>query len=449
MRRRNFIYTTLSGISGIALAGLSISSCSGLSNQTVLALIGCGHRGSQLLEYLSGITSEVKIKYVCDVDTARGDVAVNLVKNRFGYIPEFRQNMKDVFADKEVDLVLIATPVHWNVLASVLACQAGKDIYLETLPSLTIEEGQKLKRVAQKYKSGVQIGFHHRSADYCISARNYISSGKLGQVVHVKTYNLKGGSKIQSFADTPVPEGLDWDAWLGPAPYRPYNSGIIRSDDCAGWNSFWDYSGGHLGYEACHVLDMARMVLNDPGSPKAVYCYGGNRASETNREVPEYQIVTYNYDSFTLTCESSSVMPYMIQPTKNEQSTPDALEWQHKASRIEIYGTNGLMYLGVDGNGWQVIAADGKITAEERGIKPDQAHLQNFIENHNKHKLLNAPVVQGYLSALLVHMGNIAFRTGNSYLIFDAEREEFVENEQANFMIKKSYREGYHIPDGI
>ncbi len=133
--------------------------------------------------------------------------------------------MKEVFDDRDVDAVWISTPDHWHALATIWACQAGKDVYVEKTPSHCIWEGRKMIEAAKKYKQIVQAGFQNRSGAYNASARDYIQSGKLGQVVHIRIYNLLGGGKWMPQPDAEIPQGLDWDAWLGPAPTVPYNPG--------------------------------------------------------------------------------------------------------------------------------------------------------------------------------------------------------------------------------
>lgn len=446
MRRRDFIYNTLIGAAGAATATNTLSSCSLFEGDAVIGLIGCGQRGIQLLEQLCAIPAGYQIRYVCDIDRNRGEKAVDLVKKKLGYIPALKQDMNDLFTDKEVNTVIIATPLHWNALAAVKACEAGKDVYLETLPSLTAEEGHNLKQAVRKFHTALQTGFQHRSAAYCMSARDYISGGQLGQIVHIKTYSLRGCACPGIPTDSSIPETSSWAAWLGPIPRRPVVSEALRSGDCPGWTNYWDFSQGHLGYSASNALDLARMVAGDPDSPKDVYCCGSSPLASFPKEVPQFQAVTYNYGPFTLTCESSVSVPYLKNKTHPGSLNPEtALNWPRVAERVEIYGTNGLMYIGLHGTGWQVIGAGGKIIAQEQGQPADQAHLQNFIENRKNKKNLSAPVDQGHLSAMLVHMGNIAYRTGNRQLAFNPEKEEFTEDQEANNLLKCRYS----IPGGI
>lgn len=440
MRRRIFIYKTFIGAAGTALSAHALPSCSMFGGEAVIGLIGCGQRGFQLLEQLCAIPAGYQIRHVCDIDRTRGEKAVELVKAKLGYAPVFRQEMNDVFADKDVNTVIIATPLHWNALAAIKACQAGKDVYLETLPSLTAEEGRHLKRAVEKYRAVLQTGFQHRSAAYCRSARDYIAGGQLGQIVHIKTYSMKGCGHAAIRPDASLRETSDWKAWLGPVPHRPVIADALRSDECPGWVNYWDFSQGHLGYSASNALDLARMIMSDPGSPKEVYCYGSHPFTAGQKEVPQFQAVTYNYDSFTLTCESSVAAPYLknnVQPGSLKAET--AFDWPRLAERIEVYGTKGLMYLGLHGTGWQVFGAGGKIVAQEHGQPADQAHLQNFIESRRNKKELNAPLEQGHLSAMLVHLGNSAYRTGNRHLVFNPEKEEFAGDQEANKLLKCTY----------
>jgi len=449
MKRRKFIGQTLVGTAGLAMAGSFLStSCTRANNKIVLALIGSGDRGTSTIINTCLVNENVEIKTICDVNDIKAAMALERIEKGLGYKPLNAKNMKEVFNDPDIDAVWISTPEHWHTLATVWACQAGKDVYVEKNPTLSIWEGQKLIEAADKYNRIVQVGFQNRSAPYAIKAREYIQSGKLGQVVHVKCYNMLGGSKWQSLADSEVPDGLDWDAWLGPAPYRSYNEGIHDMRSRGGWCNYWAYSGGYLADDASHVMDVARLALGDPGHPAAVYGWGGNNAWGSEREVPEFQTITYDYGSFSMTCESGSATNYQMKtPIEIRNSDSKFPEWDQNATRIEIYGTEGMMYLGRHGGGWQVLGEGGEILAHEYGIVPDASHQKNFIECMRSRKKPNAPVEQGHLSAALVHLGNICHRVGNKHLVFDGENEKFTNNNEANELLKPSYRDDYTIPD--
>lgn len=439
---------------GIALGTVMLgeSSCksSRHGDNIVLGLIGCGSRGMDILLQTSRESNDVQIKYVCDVNDQRSGIAAAKINEKMGYAPKQVRDMNLVFADKEVNAVIIATPDHWHALATILACQAGKDVYLEANPTHCLWEGLKIQQASVRYKKIVQIGFQNRSAAFASTAREYIGSGKLGQIVHVKTYNLTGGSKWLAQANRPVSAGLDWSKWLGPAVNKEFSPGIYEVSEQGGWSNYWNFGGGILANETSHLLDLARMVLGDPGHPASVYCSGGNWCWNSECEVPENQSVTYNYGKFAMTCETGNAMNYMKNglPSVVGGQQPSS-DWMRASARIEIYGTEGLMYLGLNEMGWQVVGKEGELIAGEAGINTDKAHFDNFISCIRDGKKPASDVEQGHLSAALVHLGNIAYRVGNKHLIFNSDQELFTNNEQANGLLKTNYREGFVIPGKV
>ncbi len=446
MKRRDFIGKTVLGATGLTLgaSGLIIPSCKGANSKVVLALIGAGGRGLPTIMNACKVNTNVEIKTICDVNDLNAAKAVSGIEKQFGYKPLQTRNMKEVFDDRDIDAVWIATPDHWHALATIWACQAGKDVYVEKTPNNCIREGRKMIEAVKKYKQIVQVGFQNRSAPYAFSARDYIQSGKLGNIVHIKIYNLLPGNKWMPQPDTEVPEGLDWDAWLGPAPLRPYNRGHHR-----GWNNFWAYNVGTLN-DASHQLDLVRMVMGDPGHPKSIYAWGGNNAWGSERETPELQAISYDFSKFTVTLDSGVATNYMKKTPNNIRMDPALFpDWKTNADRIEIYGTEGLMYLGRQGGGWQIFGPKEQLIAQEGGIHPDKEHQINFIESVRAHKKPNADLEQAQLSASLVHFGNIACRTGNKQLNFNPENEEFMDNDEANKLLNVSYRDNYKMPDKV
>ncbi|HRP54553.1 Gfo/Idh/MocA family oxidoreductase [Agriterribacter sp.] len=452
MHRRSFIHHMSLGAAGMALQpSFPGTSKNAAANKLVLSLIGCGGRG---LDVLAGIVKEnenMEVKYLCDVNETLSGIktAIDKYNTIQGYAPKFTGNMKQVFDDKDVDAVIIATPEHWHALAAIWALQAGKHVYVEKNPTLSIWEGQQMIAATKKYKKVLQIGFQNRSAPYAFSAREYIKSGKLGKVLHVKCYNMLPGGKWIAKPDTDVPKGLNWDAWLGPARKVPYNPNRHSMTGRGGWLDFWDYGGGALSDDASHVMDLARLAMGDPGHPKSVYCTGGNVGFQSQKETPEFLNITYDYGDFDMTCESGSCTPYMTKEGSDVRFGTKWPYWPQNSTRIEIYGTERLMYLGRHGVGWQVMEVDGKIVDMDKGYFPDKFHQKNFIDSIRLQQEPNGDVTQGHLSASLVHLADICYRTGKKQLFLDRQTEKFINNEAANKFLKGNYRAPYIIPEKL
>jgi predicted dehydrogenase len=323
-------------------------------------------------------------------------------------------------------------------------------VYVEKNPTINIWEGRKLVEAAAKYKRIVQVGFQNRSAPYGFTARDYIKSGKLGKIVTVKCYNMLGGSKWSEAPEAPVPAWLDWDKWLGPAPKRPFSPTIVDENGRGGWLSYWAYSGGGLADDASHVMDLCRLVIDNPGHPQSVYGWGGNHVFGGSRETPEFQSIVYDFGQFTLSCDNACATNYMTKtPNDIRMDKTRFPNWRNNATRTEIYGTEGLMYLGRHGGGWQVLGPDNEIVAQDGGVMPDNEHQVNFIESLRSRKKPNGDVEECHRSATLVHLGNIAYRVGNKQLLFDAGTEKFLNDDQANILAKGAYREGYVVPEKV
>lgn len=451
VRRRHFLKSsglltagivTVPGTSSVVRLSPKVHAQSA-GNRIVLALIGAGGRAAAHASGMSKIPG-VEFKYVCDVWKERGSGIISELSRVQSRAPQRINDMRAAFDDREVDAVVIATPEHWHALAAVWACQAGKDVYVEKNPSIALWEGRKILEAARKYKRIVQVGFQNRSGPYAASARDYISSGKLGRIVHVKVYNMLGGSRWEAKPDGPPPEGLDWDAWLGPAPEVPYNPG--RHMD---WHPWWDYKGGTLADDASHQLDLTRMALGDPGHPRSVLCIGGNYAYQSRREVPEFQCITYDYGDFAMTCESGNATNYLRKFSNEVRYGKQWPNWGGSATRVEIFGTKSMMYLGRHGCGWQVVVEDGKVIDQDKGYFPDKWHQPNFIDCIRSRQQPNADIQQAHYSASLVHMANLSYRVGQKQLLFDGTAERFTNSPEANALLKPLYRKHYRIPEVV
>jgi len=450
MVRREFLKKSMAGTIGLAIGADTLLNASvmGANDKIVLAIIGTGSRGMSCIVNCCKINENVVIKTVCDVNKTKLAKAAATVEKELGYRPKTTGQMKEIFDDKAVDAVWISTPEHWHALATVWACQAGKDVFVEKNPSINIWEGRKMIEAADKYQRIVQIGFQNRSAPYAFTARDYIASGKLGKIVTVKCYNMLAGSKWTESPASPVPAWLDWDQWQGPAAERAFNPGIVDENSRGDWGCYWAYSGGGLADDASHVMDLARLVIGDPPHPKSVYGWGGNHVFGGTRETPEFQSILYDFGEFTLSCDSAYATNYMIKTPADIRMDKNRFPiWRNNATRTEIYGTEGLMYLGRHGGGWQVMGANNEIVAQDGGLSPDDDHQTDFIRAIRTRKKPNGNAEECHRSATLVHLGNIAYRVGNKQLLFDGKTERFLNDDKANALVKGSYRKGYVMPE--
>lgn len=416
------------------------------NDKVVLALIGAGGRGTQVILGMQKCTPGVEVKYVCEVDKERGGRVIDELEKQQKVRPQRIEDMRRAFEDKDVDAVVICTPEHWHALATVWACQAGKDVYVEKNISLNIPEGRKMIQAAKKYNRIIQCGFQNRSGQYNMSARDYIQSGKLGKIVLLKAYCMLPGNKPWVLKeDEAVPEGLNWDMWLGPAPKVPYN--VSRQK---GYNEFWAYSCGLPLADCCHVIDLARMVLGNPDNPRSAFCAGGRVLYQDNRDIPDNQTITYDFGEFPMTVEASIYGEYLQKASPEVRYSRKLFpNWPFLSDRMEIYGTEGMMYLGRHGAGWQVLGSDSKVLAQEYGYFPDEEHQQDFIKCVRTRKVPNANIEESHKSATLVHLANLSYRVGKKQLYFDSASELVTNSEEANKISKGSYRPGFELPDII
>jgi len=413
----------------------------GANDTVTLALFGAGGRGTQLILGMQQSTPNVRVKYVCEADAARGGRVVDDLNKLQGFAPQKAVDIRRALDDKEVDAVVIATPEHWHALQTIAACRAGKDVYVEKNVCLTLDEGRAMIKAATDNKVIVQCGTQNRSGDYAFAARDYIASGELGAIVMVKAYCMLPGTREWIMkADEPIPEGLDWDAWLGPCELVPYSVSRHKA-----WQDWWAYSGGiHMSGDASHIIDLARMALGDP-MMQAVYCAGGRVLFDDKRDIPDNQTVVFDMGQYPISLESSQYGAYMYKTPQDVRYSDKFPEWKTNATRIEIYGTKGFMYLGRHGGGWQVFGADMKLLAQKTGYFPDEVHHRNFIDCIRTRRTPNATIEQGVLSAAMINLANLSYRSGKKKLRYDAVTGTILDNPEAAALDKRTYRKGYEL----
>jgi predicted dehydrogenase len=309
--------------------------------------------------------------------------------------------------------------------------------------SLTIPEGQKMIEAAMKYERVVQCGTQNRSSAYAFSARDYIKSGQLGEVVAVNVMGfLNGPVPFNEKKGEKAPDTIDWNMWLGPAPEVPYSVSRNKSS-----LYYWDYSGGlALGNDAMHQVDLARLVLDDPGFPESVYCTGGRYLFDDQRDTPDYQAIIYDYGNFALTLQTGEFTPYMLKTVPEIRYGDGFPEWKQNSTKIVIYGTKGVMYVGRMGGGWQVYDENRNIVAQETGLFPLKEHLGNYIDCIRTREQPNANIVEGHKSVTLVHLANLSYRAGRKQLYFSGEHEIVTNDQKARELAAGTYRKGFELP---
>ena len=458
LNRRRFLDQSKNAAVGVA-AGFTIlrnaDSARGApaADKVILAAVGTGGRGTHLAthpEWGFLCRGDCHYAYVCDPDKVKaGSRVKQFAEMQGGVEPKVEQDLRKVLEDKSVDAIISATPDHWHALSTVWACQAGKDVYVEKPAHHSCWEGQQMVAAARKYNRVVQVGIQNRSAPYNMGARKYIEEGKLGTVHLCRIFNQKppwGMSK--KTPDSEAPSGFDWDIWNGPAPEHAYNVGMHRA-----WHHQWRYSGGDIANDASHQIDLARWLLGVT-YPKTVYSTGGRYATnpeELVAETPDTQIALYDFDGLLVSFELTLYGAYMLKTDPVVRESDMFPFWEQNSTRIEIYGTEGMMVVGRHGGGWQVFVRPKSrkpvVRDQMYGRFPDPEHKENFVQCIRSREKPNADVLEGHRSALWTHYANISYRLGSQKVRIDPKTEQIIDNADAMELFKRSYRDPYRVPE--
>jgi len=429
--RREFVRKSALAVSAAAVAGPLIRSVRGgepgPNDKVRLGLIGSGGMGRGDLECFF-LNPEVECAVICDVDDAMIAKGLEVCASKERKRPDTVKDFRRVLDRKDVDVVLVATPDHWHALPMVMACQAGKDVYVEKPLAKTIDEGRAMLTAAQKHRRVVQMGSQWRSCQHIIEAAEFVKSGKLGKLAMVRGWAyLDWLPSIGKPADCDPPPGADYDMWLGPAPKRRFNPNRFHFN----FRWFWDYAGGLMTDWGVHLINMMLMGAGRE-RPRTVASSGGKYVLDDNSETPDSQIATYEFPTFMLV-------------------------WEHKAGLgVGINGRRwGISWSGTEGTiilndeGWELIVEHSKGNLEPQKAKgsgdPRPAHVRNFL---NCVKSRQQPVLNlelGHHVSTVAHLGNIAYRTGHK-ITWDAEHEKIVGDRKADKLVGVNYRNPWKLP---
>ena len=434
MFRRDFL-TASAGAAALAVS--QKASGAPLANDRItVAVAGVRGRGNGLLKTFAS-RPRVDVKYVCDVDESVLRQRTDEVAKATGKRPQMIGDFRRALDDQSVDALVLGTPTHWHAIPTIMACQAGKDVYVEKPDSHNVLEGRAMVAAAKKYNRVVQLGTQSRSGSHFHQVIDYVRQGNLGRVLMAKAWESTRQRSLGHVADSATPDGVDYDMWLGPAPLRPFNRLRFHGN----WRWFFDYGAGDLGNDGVHRLDVARWVFEAAiaasdesplGTLKAVSAHGGKSYFDDDQQWPDNLMITYDYGSGrVVTYEMRIWAPY---PMLGE------------SEGAAVFGDAGYVVIG--NSRWRAYSEGDKLVREESGTYGnDVAHIENFLDCMTSREKPNADLeTVGHPSSLMCHLGNAAWRAGCT-LRFDHENYTVIDDDDANqYLGRQEYRSPWKLP---
>lgn len=400
------------------------------SDTVNICLMGVGGRGKTLAKWF-GELPDVRIPIICDVDENVVGPAMKAVTESQGKAPRLVADIRRVLDDKDIDAVVMATPLHWHAPGTILACSAGKDVYVEKPASHNIREGRLMVEAARRNQRIVQMGIQSRSRPVTQHFVDYVRSGKLGKTLVAKVWNVQMRRNIGHRPDEPVPAGVDYDTWTGPLPSMPFNRN--RFHGTVNWH--WHYGTGDIGNDGVHWLDIARWAL-DVGLPQHVSGSGAKLFFDDDQQTPDTMNVTYDYGSKFIHYEQRLWNSYRMEGSENA---------------VAVYGSEGMAQVGRWQGGhheFRTFDKAGKMIHSEREPSPDfNQHARNFVDCIKSRTQPAGDIEAGHVSTVLCHLGNIVARTKRSVSL-DVKTERVIADNAANRYVSREYRKHWSTPQG-
>ena len=434
--RRDFVKAGATATAGLVTASF-ISGTAGCTPQSDkplrIAVIGLNGMGYYDLNAFLR-QGQVECVALCDIDRNVLNRRAGQLEQNTGLKPELLSDYQELLARPDIDAVLICTPDHWHAIMMIEACKAGKHIYVEKPMANTIFEVLEMEKAARKSRSIVQVGMWQRSDPHWNDAFAFVQSGKLGKIRTVKVWcYMSGAVPPPKLPDEPVPEGVDYDRWLGPAPLRPFNRNRFHQQ----FRWYWDYAGGLMTDWGVHLLDSALAGMNVDLPISAMSSGGRFGFPNSGIETPDTQQVIYEFDGFNVIWDHGMGVGNG--------------DWKRE-NGLAFIGNNGTLV--VDREGWEVhpetndqgpkMEAVARIAGSGKGL---DLHAKNFIDCVQAgNRKTNATPAIGRAAAIMAHMGNIALRTGRK-VSWDAQTNQFIGDPGANEFLKPVYRAPWKLPD--
>ncbi|RYY34367.1 MAG: Gfo/Idh/MocA family oxidoreductase [Sphingobacteriaceae bacterium] len=438
MHRRNFIRNvSVTGTSFLIGSSLSASGFyTGSPNKkVVIGVMGVNSRGGYLASKFATIP-DVEIGYICDVDKNAMNKCIADIEKITGKRPKGFTDIRKLLEKKDLDALVVATPDHWHAPATIIACQAGKHVYVEKPLSHNPNEGELAIAAATKYNRFVQMGSQRRSFGNVQKMIDELHQGIIGRTYFARGWYVNHRPSIGVGKSAPVPDYLDYDLWQGYAPRKPFQDNLIHYN----WHWFWHWGTGEALNNGTHEIDVMRWGLGTD-FPTQVTSSGGRFAFKDDWETPDTQTILVNFPNDTaISWEGRSCNQY----------------FQGDGRAVIFYGDKGTIYYG-GGNSYKVLDADNKLIKEvsdntvvdpTNKLSPtellDTTHMANFIQTIQGNAKLTQPVTEGHKSTLIPQLGNIAQRVGR-VLNIDPKNGHILNDTEANKLWSREYAPGWDL----
>jgi predicted dehydrogenase len=445
MDRRNFIRSSAStsiAVSSVSLYERALEARSvGANDRIRIGMVGTHGRAGALMRVFAG-QKDVDVVALADVDTRYHDAAVEAVKNIAGNTPRVYTDFRHIIDDDSIDAVVVGTPDHWHAIPTIMACQAGKDVYVEKPDGHNILEGQTMVKAMKKHGRIVQLGTQARTTEHFQQAIDWIAEGHLGKVLVAKAWESSRQGNIGKPDDSEPPAGVNYDMWLGPAPKRDFNPRRFHGN----WRWFYDYGTGDLGNDGVHRIDVARWALDTAGKaqgmeplymPTRISALGGKWYFDDLQEWPDSLQVTYEYG------DRNSDAPGRLLTYEMRLWAP--YRYNDETEGVILYGDKGYIMFG--NRRWRAFSGDGKLVAQGAGQNTGTSHMRNFLDCMRSRKKPNADLeTVGHPSSILCHSANVSWRIGRQVTL-DPTTELFVGDAEANkYRTRPVYRKPWELP---